>query len=162
MRRLAVLITALTLASVAHAASLPAVTDLRADAAQAKREHKPMVILFSLPGCPFCQVVRQNYLLPLLQETSAKKRPIVREADMTATKKITGIDGTPTTQSAFAKSLHIKVAPTVVFLDGSGEQLAAPIIGGDTAGFYNAYLERALEESEHKMSGDKSARAKTK
>lgn len=161
MRRLAGIFIGLTIAASAqaapHAASLPAAIDLRADAAQAKREHKPIVILFSLPGCPFCHVVRQNYLLPLLHDTPPKKRPIVREIDMTATKKVIGIDGAATTQAAVAKSLRVKVAPTVMFLDDSGKQVAAPLIGGDTVGFYNAYLERALEEAAQKMSGDKSA-----
>jgi len=165
MRKLAVVITALAIAASAqaapHAASLLAATNLRADAAQAKREHKPIVILFSLPGCPYCQVIRQNYLLPLLHDLPAKKRPIVREIDMTSAKKVIGIDGAATTQSAVAKNLHVRVAPTLMFLDGAGEQLSAPIIGGDTAGFYNAYLDRALAEAEQKLSDTASAQKKT-
>lgn len=133
-------------------ALLPAPTDLRQDAAQAQREGKPVVILFSLPGCAFCHVVRQNYLAPLLRNTPARDRPIIREVEITGTRVFAGFQGEPVTHEGLAKHLHIRFAPTVVFLDSSGRHATEPIVGGDTAGWYGAYLDKAFAEAARKLS----------
>ncbi|RJG05696.1 thioredoxin [Noviherbaspirillum cavernae] len=133
------------------APAIPAPVDLQRDGAQSRREGKPVVILFSLPGCAFCQVVRQNYLLPLLRDSTQKERPIIREIDITSTKSLVGFHGEQASHQSIAKELHIRFAPTVVFLDASGRLLTQPIIGGDTAGLYGGYLENAFDESAKKL-----------
>lgn len=136
-----------------NAAVLPAPVDLQQDAAQSRREGKPVVILFSLPGCAFCHVVRQNYLAPLLRNPLAKDRPIIREVEITSRQAFVGFKGEPTSHQHFAKSFHIRFAPTVVFLDPSGQLLTEPIIGGDAAGLYGGYLDNAFAEAAKKLSG---------
>ena len=47
---------------------LTMVEDLRSEASQAQQAGKPLVLMFSLPECPYCKVVRRNYLLPMIRE----------------------------------------------------------------------------------------------
>jgi thioredoxin-related protein len=149
----------IVLAANAHAVSpalaLPEPHDLRADAVRAQRERKPIVILFSLPGCAFCQVVRQNYLAPLLRDLAPNERPIIREVEITSTRTLAGFNGAPLSQHDLAKRLNVRFAPTVLFLDSSGQLLAPPIIGGDTVGLYGGYLDNAFAEAAQKLSRPK-------
>jgi thioredoxin-related protein len=143
------------IAASAHAGAeplLPAPVNLQRDAVQARERSKPVVVLFTLPGCAFCQEVRQNYLAPLLRALPASSRPIIREIDITSEQSFVGFEGEPTSQQRFAKKLNIRFAPTVVFLDAFGHLLTAPIVGGDTAGLYGGYLENAFAEAEKKIS----------
>lgn len=153
-RILAALFLCVALNGSVHAgdANLPAPVDLQKDGAQGRREGKPVVILFSLPGCAFCHVVRQNYLMPMLRNVPAKDRPIIREVEITSTQTFVGFKGEPTSHQHFAKNFHIRFAPTVVFLDPSGQFLTDPIIGGDTAGLYGGYLDRAFAEAAKMLS----------
>lgn len=139
---------------------MPAAVDLRTDGLQAKREHKPIIIFFSLPECHYCHVVRENYLIPMLRDASAKQRPIIREIDMTDKNKVVGFDGKNITRSAIVKNMHVRVAPTLVFLDAEGKQLTEPLIGGDTVGFYDAYLQKTLNEATQKMSASSNSLTK--
>ncbi|WP_229505745.1 hypothetical protein [Massilia genomosp. 1] len=59
----------------AGAPALAAPRDLAADAALAAQRGQPLLLLFSLPGCAYCDVVRRNYLLPLTREGAARGRP---------------------------------------------------------------------------------------
>ncbi len=125
---------------------LPAGDDLRQAAAVARAEGKPLLLMFSLPECPYCRVVRRNYLLPLLRHPVPAERPQVRELMMTSRRAVTDFDGTVTTPAALARRYQVAVAPTLVFVDATGARLIDPLVGGDHA-FYDAYLERALGES---------------
>lgn len=98
--RLALLCCGVLAAGVATAqpaASLPVPADLMLDGAQAERDGKPLILFFSFPGCQFCHVVRQNYLAPLLRTDDARKRPVIRELDVTSTRSVKGFDGSRAT-----------------------------------------------------------------
>lgn len=132
--------------------AIPALEDLRRDAAQARREAKPVVLFFTLPGCQYCQVVRQNYLLPLLRDQRVSARPIIREVDIGSEHPVNGWNGATTSHRDVAKDFRVRFAPTVIFLDAAGRMLTEPIVGGDAAGLYGGYLDNAFAESTQKVS----------
>ncbi len=134
-------------AQAAHGLSMA--EDLRAESAQAQSAGKPLVLMFSLPECGYCKVVRQHYLLPMIRDAAADP-PQVRELTMTGRSAITDFDGTVTTPAALARRYGVKVAPTLVFVNAAGEVLVDPLVGGDHQ-FYSAYLDRAFDESTRKL-----------
>ncbi|WP_019449722.1 thioredoxin [Cupriavidus sp. BIS7] len=128
------------------ASHLPPVTDIAAQSAAAAQQGEPLVILVSLPDCTFCETARRNYLAP----QTAAGEITARELDMTADTPIRDADGTMTTAKQWARARNISVAPTVLFLDRNGRNLAAPLRGmqGD---FYGAYLEQAMDTARAKL-----------
>lgn len=130
---------------------LTMVEDLRAESAQAEAGGKPLVLMFSLPECPYCKVVRRNYLLPMIRE-AGNDPPQIRELSMTGRQAIKDFDGMVTTPTAIAKRYGVKVAPTLVFVNAAGDMLIDPLVGGDHA-FFSVYLDRAFDESARKLSG---------
>lgn len=127
--------------------ALQRAANLQADATLSAKTHRPIIILFSLPGCRFCDEIRQNYLLPLLNDASSDGRPILREIVITGSQQVTGFAGEKTTEMMVAKSYGVRVAPSVLMLDASGTQLVPPVVGGDTSGLYGGYLSDALSEA---------------
>lgn len=119
--------------------------DLRRDSIEAASYGTPLILFFSLPNCSYCLVVRRNYLTPLTR--SNKPRYIVREIVLQGPRKLTGLDGKEASHAEVAKVFGARVGPTVMFLDGSGRALAAPLVGGDTAGMYGAYLDGRLKDA---------------
>ena len=126
---------------------LPAVDNLARDGKVALQRGVPILILFSLPGCSWCETVRRNYLLPLSRDGTLLKPPLVREADMSSTVPLRGIDRESESGSALAKQYGIRVAPSVLLIDGRGRRLAPVLEGGDVAGMYGAYLEDRLADA---------------
>lgn len=147
------------LASGCHAAdagkhlALPAPTDLGMDAVQASLRGVPVVILFSFPGCAYCDVVRQNYLGPLLRDLPEQRRPVIREVQISSAASFAGFNREQTTHRALAQRYGVRFAPTVVLLDGAGNLLTSPIVGGDTTGLYGGYLDNAFGEAARKLAG---------
>lgn len=133
--------------------ALPEPSDLSVDAAQAKLRGVPVVILFSFPGCAYCDVVRQNYLAPLLRDVPEQRRPVIREVQISSAASFAGFNREQITQRALAQRYGVRFAPTVVLLDGAGNLLTSPIVGGDTAGLYGGYLDNAFGEAARKLAG---------
>jgi thioredoxin-related protein len=145
-------VAAILAAAGADGATLAAPIDLHADGAVAAARGRPLIVLFSLPDCHYCEVVRRNYLAPLAALPHEAQRPVVRELELTATAPIAGFRGDKTSGAALASKYGVRFAPTVVMLDRDGVLLAPPLVGGDVAGMYGAYLDRALGEAQAKLS----------
>jgi thioredoxin-related protein len=127
-------------ASAAHAAALPAAQSLATELAQALRAGKPLLVMASLDGCPFCRLVRDNYLAPLLREGAVA----VVQLDMQSAHAVNGFDGASSTHQDMLRAWSVKVAPTVLFF-GKGAREAAPRLeGASIPDFYGAYLDERL------------------
>jgi hypothetical protein len=125
-----------------EAPNLPFAIDLRSDAVEAAKTGVPIVLLVSLPGCPYCNVVRQSYLLPMQREPA--RRAILRQIDLNDTRMVRDFDGTLRTQDAIARARGARAAPVVFILGPGGKSLAGALEGMLLPDFYGAYLDDAV------------------
>ncbi len=132
-------------------AAIPLATDLQADGRLSRARREPIVILFSLPGCPYCEIVRRSHLNPMLRDPAQAGRAIIRQIDVGADLRITGFKGERTTHEAIARAHEVRSAPVVAFWDGAGLPVADPLMGMLLADFYAAYLDAALETARSRL-----------
>lgn len=143
-RRLVAGLAALSVAPLtarAAEAELPAPVSLAESLAAALARSQPLVVMASLQGCPFCKIVRENYLVPEL----AAGLPVV-QIDFRDRRSVRGFDGASRPHDALIKSWQITVAPTVLFFGRNGREVAERLTGGDSD-FYGAYLEARLQQA---------------
>lgn len=120
---------------------LPVPTSLPQAARRAQAKGEPLVILISLPGCVYCELVRRSYLLPAQEGTSLQ----AWQLNITDKKtQLIGFDNQPTTAAAQAKAWKATFTPTVLFLGSQGQELAERLVGIAVPDFYGAYLEQRL------------------
>lgn len=123
---------------------LPTMTNAAKDVQDAAHPGVLVIVLFSLPGCHYCEEVRSHYLAPLARDAAQRGRLVIREIALNSARKLTDFDGRLTTQAAFAQRMNVQFAPTVLFLDAHGRQVAAPLVGAGKADFYGGYLDDAI------------------
>ncbi|HTD02563.1 thioredoxin fold domain-containing protein [Undibacterium sp.] len=133
-------------AASAKETPLPAAANLALEAAAAARQHMPLILIVSLPDCPYCEQVRRRHLVPM-----HKQGFIVRQVYINGESSVTGFDGKPLSQKQLALDYAVKAAPTVLFLDMQGRPLAAPIVGALLEDFYGAYLDEAIATAKQKL-----------
>ena len=117
---------------------VPPSLPLAAQVAAAKGE--PLVLLISLPGCPYCEMVRRSYLLPMRAEGLQAWQ--LNITDRRAS--LTGFDGKPVSPEVQAGLWKATFTPTVLFLGPQGQMLAPPLVGIAVPDFYGAYLDERL------------------
>lgn len=128
--------------------ALPVPVSLRDAGREAAARGEPLVLLVSLPGCPYCELVRRNYLLPARAEGLQAWQIDVTDA---AT-PLRDFNGAPATGAGMAKAWKAGFTPTVLFLDAMGAEIAPRLVGVANADFYGAYLDEALAAARKVMS----------
>lgn len=140
------LLPALTLPATAQAkdTALPVPTSLPAAAQAAAAKGEVMVLLVSLPGCPYCELVRRNYLLPGRQQAGLHAWQL-NIADRTT--PLLGFDGKNATAAAQISAWKAGFTPTVLFLGPQGQEVAERLVGVASPDFYGAYLDDRLAQA---------------
>ena len=92
-------------------ASLPVTASMPESLQVALQRKQPLVVMVSLDGCPFCKVVRENYLMPLQREGL----PVV-QLNMRSAQPIVDFDGSPQTQDGMVRNGAFNSHPPCCFL----------------------------------------------
>ena len=116
---------------------LPAAVDLQRDASEGA-----VLVLFSLPGCSYCEAVRTQHLLPMQREQGG--RLAIREVDMASDALLRDFAGARVSQRQFARAQGARIAPTVMAFGRGGGRAGEPIVGAKIPEFYGHYLEELL------------------
>jgi thioredoxin-related protein len=144
----------LMLSGAARAAdSLVHATNLQADARAASKRQVPILVVFTSPHCPYCERVKREYLIPMHKDPAYRNRVIIREITIGATDPLTGFDGAPTTEGAFAAAHKVFMVPTVQVFDTQGRETGDAIVGLLIPDYYFGYLESAIDAGVSKVRG---------
>jgi thioredoxin-related protein len=119
---------------------LPWPTHLRTISQEAQRRGEPLVLMVSLPGCPWCELLRRNYLTPMRSEGVAAFEFMINERSQ----RITDFKGQPITPAAWSDAMKVNVTPTLLFLNAQGQEIAPRIEGVASADFIGAILDERL------------------
>jgi thioredoxin-related protein len=153
-RRFLAVAAALSLPGVVTAApkpGIPLATDLREDGRLSRSRKAPIVVLFSLPGCPYCEAVRRSHLAPMHADPKQAARVIIRQVDIDGEHGVVGFAGERTTHAHIARKYGMRSVPVVAFWDGNGQEVAAPLKGMLLPDFYGGYLDAALETAQDRL-----------
>jgi thioredoxin-related protein len=134
-------------AAATNAGALPAARDFAADSRNVASGKKPLLVLFSQTGCPWCERARREFLLPMQANSSYQAKVIFRQIDIDQATPLTGFDGAPTSHQAFARMMKVDRFPTILLLGQDGRVLAEPLVGFGIADFYGAYIDERIEQA---------------
>ena len=144
----------MSLSGAASAASgLVHASNFKADAREATQRKVPILVLFSSPGCGYCERVKNDYLIPMQKDPAYRNKVIIREVTVGAAKPLTDFDGSVTTEGAFASFSNVFMVPTVKVFNTHGNEASDAIVGLLSADFYFGYLEAAIDEGIRKVRG---------
>jgi thioredoxin-related protein len=127
---------------------LPTPASLPQAGQSAVAQGQPLVLMVSLQGCTACEWVRRAVLLPAVRANELQ----AAEIDMGDERRILlGFDGQRRTPRALAKGWGVTRAPTLLFLDGQGRELAERLVGLPLIDFYQAYLDERLQHARQQL-----------
>lgn len=137
--------TTLTLAAQA-ASGLEHAHNFKLDGHDADKRQVPIMVLFTSPGCHYCERVKREYLVPMHRDKAYRGKVVIREVTIGSTAPLVAFDGTTTTEGAFAAAHKIFMVPTVMVFNPQGKATGDAIVGLLTPDYYFGYLETAIED----------------
>lgn len=136
-----------------------ALLDLPTLAREAFASRRPLVLMFSLRGCPWCDSLRREHFAGL-QKRQAAEGVLAIELDMTDARRFESV---PQQQAHdpggwrsgasprdIARALRVRLAPTLLFL-GPDSELAERLVGYASPDFFGAYLDQRIEQARLRM-----------
>lgn len=131
---------------------IPAVTikpgsDLKADANMARDKQVPVLLFFSMEHCPFCTVVEEDFLKPMLRNSEYDGKVVIRKIRIDDSDFVKDFNGESREPDEFSDDYHVSMVPTVVLVDASGKMINPSIVGIRNTHYYSAELDDAIDAS---------------
>lgn len=122
--------------------------DLATLGARAEAEQLPILLFFSAEGCHYCHLLEEEILHPMLRNGSYEgKRVLMRRVMIDDATELVDFNGTTLAVGELQGRYRVYVTPTLVFIDGSGRELAEKMVGINTPELFGGYLDEAVEQA---------------
>jgi thioredoxin-related protein len=132
-------------AAEAGGVSIPKAINLQNDGIFAQEKGIPVLLEFTMHGCPFCEEVENEVLRPMLISGDYDNKVMVRNVMIDEETVITDFNGEEITYEELASRYNVFVTPTLVLVHGNGKSMDIEMVGVTTIDFYAAYLDQAID-----------------
>ncbi|MCW8941792.1 MAG: thioredoxin fold domain-containing protein [Gammaproteobacteria bacterium] len=126
-------------------------TDFSELAQVARSEGKIIMLEVSASYCGYCELLEEEFIKPMLRNDYYSQIVLIRKIDLDSYQTITDFSGNKTTPDVFARNLNVKLTPTILFFDGSGNEVSQRILGINSLDLYGGYIEDGLNNGLRKI-----------
>ena len=122
-------------------------SDLRPIAKQAKASKLPILIMFGTDECPYCEMLKEEFLIPMLISGDYEDKVIIREAHIASGKSIINFSGKKISTDEFSEHYGVTLYPTMVLIDHDGTQVVEKIIGITTPSLFGGTIDDRIDQA---------------
>ena len=126
---------------------LLSISDARQEAKLSEQQHLPILIMFGTESCPFCHLLKEDFLIPMIISGDYTDKVILRQLYITDGKDIIDFSGRKISAKAFAQRYKVRLFPTTVLVDHWGQPLVKNIVGVTTPSLFGGTLDDAIDEA---------------
>ena len=133
--------------------SIPELRSFAATGKLADSEDRIIMLLVSQEHCPYCVLIKQDIIYPMIKGGDHGDRLLIRELFIDRGDKIEGFDGKFISSMEFARQHDAAFTPTLLFLDPAGHELTQRMVGINTPEMYFYYVDQAIRQALLAMDG---------
>lgn len=126
-------------------------TDFSELAQAAHNDGKIIMLEVSASYCGYCELLEEEFIKPMLRNDDYSAVVMIRKIDLDSYQTIIDFSGNKTTPDVFARSLNVKLTPTILFFDGNGNEVSQRILGINSLDLYGGYIEDGLNNGLRKI-----------
>ncbi len=123
------------------------IKDLRETASLAQSRQLPILIMFGTDECPFCELLKEDFLIPMIISGDYTDKIILREAHIGYGAQIIDFSGKKISIGEFSARYGVTLFPTTIFIDSKGQVLTEKIIGITTPSLFGGTLDDHIDEA---------------
>ena len=127
------------------------VTDLQSLGEQAAARRLPILLMFTQQECPYCVIMEENYLKPMLRSGQYRDKVIIRKIRIDEMETLTDFNGERIEVDQLTGRYRAWVTPTLVFVNGKGNEVVPKLVGIGTEGFFAGDIDNAIDSALSKL-----------
>ncbi len=124
--------------------------DFFADGKTAKHKQIPILVMFSAPDCPYCELVKREVIVPMSELKEYEDKIILRHIFYSSLTGVVDFSNQISNHSKFSFSYNASFYPTLMLLDSEGEVLNKKI-GITLIDTYWTELDTLIEQATRKI-----------
>jgi thioredoxin-related protein len=125
--------------SIVQINSLPQLADI------VQHHQLPVLLLFSTENCPYCEQIKEEFLIPMLISGDYKNKVIIRELNVADDNYIIDFSGRKISSHEFSRRYKVNLFPTTSFINHKGNPLTKNIIGINTPSLFGGTLDDHID-----------------
>ncbi|NOX09832.1 MAG: thioredoxin fold domain-containing protein [Gammaproteobacteria bacterium] len=123
-------------------------TDLQETAQTASKKNLLIILYAAYVDCTYCALLEEEILLPMLIDDSYDDKILIRKIMIDDDDdNIISFSGKPATIEQLNAHYQMDFAPTLLFLDPDGNEIAKRMVGINTPELYAAYLDNNIKHA---------------
>ena len=122
-------------------------TDYFELAEQARDSGKIIMLEISASYCGYCELLEEEIIKPMLRSGDYDDTVLIRKLDIDSYYTIIDFIGDKSTPDEMATAYKIRITPTLLFLDGEGNEAAKRILGVNSLDFFGGYVDEAIDRA---------------
>lgn len=130
---------------------LTPLTDLQADAVVSREQQRPILIAFTASYCHYCEIVKEQFLKPMLRNEKERNKVLIREASLDSYGSVRDFSGRSIGLDDLALRYRAFLTPTVIILGPDGTEIGERLRGVTTVDYYGGYLDDAIDTARQRL-----------
>ena len=118
---------------------------------RAKAANIPVVIFFSRVRCGACDKLKENALLPLVENGLLEGYIEIVEIEANAKAQVLDFDGVAVPNSEMAALYNVTTFPNMVFADGTGDDLEIRMNNSGAYDYFGFYFKQRINQALEKL-----------
>jgi len=105
----------------------------------------PVLLTFSAIACEYCRQLEDEFLRPMLISGEYADKVLIRRLLLDNGSRVTDFSGERIATTRLSDRYKVFVTPTILFLDGNGNEIAGRMVGINTPEMYGGYLDNCID-----------------
>ncbi|MCS5590106.1 MAG: thioredoxin fold domain-containing protein [Candidatus Thioglobus sp.] len=136
--------------SIAEELTLPVAKDFLMDSQKVWKQKIPILIMFSIPDCPYCKKIKEEVVGPMAEMKEYQDKVIIRHINSHSFDDLNNFYNEEVSHNEFTIRYAVNFFPTILLVDNYGSTLGK-IIGVSSEEFYWTDLDEVIEKSTKKL-----------
>ena len=121
--------------------------DARIEAQLAGSKNLPVLLMFSTEGCPYCELLKEEFLIPMLISGDYTDKVIIREVHISEYDQVIDFSGQSLSMDDFSQHYGVTLFPTMVLIDARGNKLVNNIVGITTPSLFGGIIDDNIDKA---------------
>ncbi len=126
-----------------------------------KEKNLGMVLLLHAEHCPYCALMENEILSPMVKSGEYDKKVVIRKLQIDEARDVIDFSGKTVEPSDISGKYKAFVTPTLVFLDYQGNERVEQMVGINTVEMFGAYLDIEIDKLTKELIAEKQVEKKT-
>ena len=125
---------------------IESLTDFASTKEEALNSNKIILLEMSASYCGYCETLEEEIIKPMLRSGDYTDKVLIRRLQIDGSARLKDTTGIQLSPAEIAEKFDVSLTPTLLFLDGNGNEVSKKIRGVYSLDFYGSYVDEAIDQ----------------